>query len=129
MKVRYNGGRESLYWSSNPKNLTVGRIYDVVSIKDLGFQTNFLIEDDTGEYGEFNSVWFQEIAEKAFLAVSRKRPVEGERLHCTVVQTENENPSSKMEVRTSTVKNVRYLGNSIYDVRTKKSRYIVTVVR
>lgn len=57
-KVIYNGGTQSYKGCSDPSLLKKGKKYLVISERDLGFQTNYILN---GIKGEYNSVWFDEV--------------------------------------------------------------------
>ena len=80
-KVRYNGGTLSYYGCSDPTNLVVGKEYEVVLSKDRGWQTDYTLK---GIYGEFNSVWFDEVSsdDKVYMAIAHEVPVIGEKYSC-----------------------------------------------
>ena len=125
MKVRYNGDRIAVYYSKNPEGLTKGREYTVLKIKDLGFQTNYVIEDDFDEYGEYNSTWFEPVYEKTYIGFSRMQPVIGKSILVTIVTEIGKTTELR---RTSKVREIQLLSPNIYDVRTHNSRYIIKVV-
>ena len=53
--VRYNGMTSKCYGCTEPKDLIVGKIYEVVTETNLGWQLNFHLK---GQPGEYNSKWF-----------------------------------------------------------------------
>ena len=123
MKVRYNGERATYYSCSEPEKLIEGNVYEVIRSRDLGFQTNYLIEYDEGQYGEFNSMWFEKVMEEnVYIAFSTQIPIIGKRFNCFVHYG-----VFQYEVFTTTVNDVEYLGNSIYKVNTRNSIYYVEV--
>ncbi len=124
-RVRYNGGTGSYYGCSSPKNLVEGKEYDVVLTRDRGWQTDYTLD---GVEGEFNSAWFDEISsnEKTYMAFGSDLPVVGERYCCHRMELTNGRPRFG-ECCTSTVKSISYIGNSIYQVTTENSVYIVKV--
>ena len=124
-KVRYNGGTASYYGCTNPTNLVVGEEYEVIISKDLGWQTNYTLK---GVVGEFNSVWFDEVAsdENVYMAISHEIPEIGKRYSCYKIEFINGRPKL-IGWSTSTVKGINYLGNNIYQVTTNNSVYIVNV--
>ena len=58
-KVRYNGDTQSFYPCDDPKVLVKGQVYEVVSARDLGWQTYLTLK---GVEGEFKSVWFEDVS-------------------------------------------------------------------
>lgn len=123
--VRYNGGKESYYGCSDPAKLVVGKEYEVVLSRDLGWQTNYTLK---GVNGEFNSVWFDEVPsdDKVYMAIAHKVPVIGESYSCYKIEFRNGQPKL-ISWSTSTVKGINYMGNNIYQVTTRNSVYIVNV--
>ena len=120
-KVRYNGGTESYYGCSEPTDLVVGKEYEVVSSKDRGWQTDYTLN---GVEGEFNSAWFDEV--QVYMAIAREAPVIGKRYFCYKMEFGNGQPKCSAKT-TSTVKEINYMGNNIYQVITRNSVYIVNV--
>ncbi len=120
--VIYNGGKDSYYGCDEPNELVVGQKYVVVSETDLGFQTNYVLK---GVDGEYNSCWFDEPDSKVYLAVGYSKPVVGERYDCNLLKFDDDRPILKGWL-TSTVRAANYLGNQIYEVKTRTgSTYIV----
>ena len=124
MKVKYNGDRFSYYYSAKPENLHKGGVYEVLKIIVEDSYTNYLIEDDAGNYGEFSSLWFDPVYEKTYIGFSRMQPVIGKPILVTIVTEVGKTTELN---RTSKVQDVQPLGSNIYDVRTKNSRYIIRV--
>lgn len=125
-KVIYNGGTQSYYSCSDPTNLVVGNEYEVILSRDRGWQTDYTLKDVDGE---FNSVWFDDITsseEKVYMALSHEVPMLGKPCSCYKVEFINGQPKL-IGCSTSTVKEIRYLGNNIYEVYTQNSTYIVNV--
>lgn len=117
-KVRYNGGTESWSTCSDPTELVVGKVYEIVSSKDCGWQTNYTLK---GVTGEFNSTWFDEIVYKA---IATGIPVIGESYNCCKLNEKLEG----LLITTSPVKEIDHMGNNIYKVTTCNNVYIVMVV-
>ena len=122
MKVRYNGKCDSYSSCDSHKLLTKGMVYEVEFIFEGRWQTNYKLN---GLKGEFNSVWFDEI--EPYMAVSKQIPVLGERYRCKKVTFEC-NAIRWEKVLTSEVSEICYKGNSIYEILTQNSIYIVTVL-
>ncbi len=122
--VRYNGGTESYYGCSEPTNLVVGKVYEVINENDRGWQTDYTLK---GVSGYFNSCWFDEVDSKnTFMAFSNKVPTVGERYECNRLEFICDNPKL-VSCITSTVKDILYIGNNTYRVLTANSVYIVQV--
>lgn len=119
--LMYNGGKDSFYYSDDPKVLTNGTLYDVIAEKDLGFQTNYTLN---GIEGEFNSVWFSEPI--SYFAYTDTVPVEGEALK-SFIRFEGIHPKSM--ITTSTIRYVEAVSNDIYKVYTQNTLYIVKVLK
>ena len=124
-KVIYNGGTESYYDCSDPIVLVEGKEYEVVYARDRGFQTDYTLK---GIDGEYNSVWFDEVSpdDKVYMAFSHEIPVIGERYSCHKIMLIN-GMVNFIHLSTSTVKEIKSLGNNIYQVTTRNSVYIVIV--
>ena len=122
--VRYNGGNESYYGCSEPTELVIGKEYEVISENVRSCQTDYTLK---GVKVYFNSVWFDEVElGKVFMALARAIPVVGERYKCSKVEFVNGKPKL-IGWNTSTVREVSDMGNSIYQVITCNSTYIVQV--
>lgn len=125
--VCYNGGTESYYKCSSPENLIKGVTYEVIEVKDLGYQTNYTLK---GVKGEFNALWFDEfhrlVDDKVYIAVGSDFPVVGKRLFCMRVQLEHDEVELE-GVHTSPVTKFEHLGNNIFLVCSFNSTYIVSV--
>lgn len=119
-KVRYNGGTESYYGCSDPRILVVGKEYEVVSANDRCWQTDYTLK---GVKGEFNSVWFDDVY-PYHIAIACETPVIGENYHCTKIEFINGQPKT-INLNTSPVKQINYLGNNVYEITTCSSVYIV----
>jgi len=121
-KVVYNGGTESFFGcSGNPKDLTVGKIYEVLKENDRGYQTDYTLK---GVRGAFNSVWFTTLR-PTYFAVGETIPVVGESYHCKKVATEGI-PRREGWI-TSVVRSVEPIGVDAYKVITMNSIYLVKI--
>lgn len=158
MQVRYNGGTMSFSGCSDPTNLVVGNVYNVIDIEDKGWQTNYILE---GELGKYNSVWFDKVDSQTdcLLEVKPGRRLYffGRNPHKT-----KHNPKTKTDRRTflavasttpvvgnrlpckrlirydddwsfhscttSTVEVVAKIGDNLYQVTTRNSIYMVQVL-
>lgn len=124
-KVRYNGNTESYYDCSDPSNLVVGQEYEVVLSTDRTWQTDYTLK---GVDGKYNSVWFDEVTpdDNVYMALSDEIPKIGERYHCYKLEFINGKPQL-IGRNTGSVKEIKHMGNNIYQVTTKNSLYIVKV--
>lgn len=124
-KVRYNGGTLSYYGCSDPRVLVVGKEYEVEKTNDRVWQTDYTLK---GIKGEFNSVWFDEITpkESVYMAISMEVPRVGKQYLCYKIEFVQGQPQL-VSVYTSEVKEVKYMGNNIYQVATCNSMYIVKI--
>lgn len=120
--VRYNGKNLSYYGCSDPNVLTEGKIYEVKKVLVSEYHTEYVLKGFGDK--EFNSLWFDDIS--VYTAISSHIPVVGQRYECYKIDMNNGNPRL-LGWLTSPVKSFNYIGNNIYDVITKNSRYIVTV--
>lgn len=123
--VRYNGGTQRYSGCTEPNALIVGKEYEVIAAKDTGWQTNYILK---GIAGDFNSVWFDEVASTAstFMAIAHCIPTVGKRCECSKLEFVN----GKLTLvcwSTSPVKKIQDMGNNIYHVTTHNSLYIVQV--
>ena len=124
--VKYNGGTESYYGCTDPTELVVGQVYEVINVTDKGWQTDLTLK---GIPGHFNDCWFDDVKEdpsRVFIGVSRSIPVVNERVQCSIIQVVNGQPISK-KAMTSPAQEVNYMGSNVYCVRTHNSLYIITV--
>ena len=126
-KVKYNGGTGSYYGCTEPNELTKNQIYTIENEMEIGpYQTNYIL---TEVDGEFNSSWFDdvEISDRVFIGISYEKPVCGMRY--TLYKLEPiMGITNRRPIRTSTIKSILLLGNSIYMLYTKNSIYIVQVM-
>ena len=123
-KVRYNGGTQRMYECSDPTDLIVGKEYEVIQKKESDWHTEYILR---GVKGEFNSVWFDEVSENIYMAVSRRKPEPGKIYACSKLEF----IGGKLKLKcwtTSIVKNVEHLGNDIFKVKTENNIYIIKVV-
>lgn len=126
--VRYNGGTGSYYGCSDPSELVIGKEYEVTSVTDRGWQTDYTLINVNGH---FNSVWFDEVVTteqkvKTFLAFGYETPIVGRRYDCFKLDFKG-GPKS-IFWNTSPVKEVFDMGDNIYRVLTCNSTYIVKIV-
>lgn len=125
LKVRYNGGTKSYYSCSDPTNLVIGKEYEVILLRDRGWQTDYTLK---GVTGQFNSVWFDKVSseDKVYMAIAHEVPVIGKEYSCSEIIFLNGEPKL-IDCSTSIVKGINYMGNNIYQVTTCNSVYIVNV--
>lgn len=116
--VRYTG---------EDMELVYGRVYKVVLEKTRRNDTFYVLEGEE-EKGPFPALFFKELYndENVYMAFGRYIPIEGFCYRCKRLQVVDDG-IELYSVRTSTVKAVEYLGNSIYRVLTCNSEYIVKV--
>lgn len=122
-KVVYNGQTCSYYGASDPSVLRIGGIYQVIGQIDRGWQTDYVL---AGVKGHFNSAWFNPVGE-SFLAISAELPIKGKSYRCKRIRIMYNNVEAE-EFDTTPVKMVKFLGNSIYVVKTENNIYFVNVV-
>ena len=123
--VRYNGGTQSYYGCSDPAILVIGKVYEVISENDRGYQTDYTLK---GVAGHFNSVWFDDVQSRkpTYMAVANTIPSVGKRCQCFKLEYANKEIKT-IGWSTSMVQEVTPLGNNIYHVKTCNSVYIVQV--
>lgn len=122
--VKYNGGTESWYSCTKPTQLEVGKEYEVLSVKDLGWQTNYTLK---GINGEFNSTWFEKVNQpELYMALAKTLPTIGQNYTCYRIEFVEGQPKL-ISCHTSSVKGIQKLGNNMYKVSTKNNVYIVQV--
>jgi len=127
-QVFYNGGTESYYGCSDPSELVVGKIYEVITENDKEWQTDYTLK---GIAGHFNSVWFTDVTDlpETFLAFSRKIPVKGEQLDCYKFMILQKQNLAMQECCNSTIKSVELIGKDTYKTITSNNiMYIITVI-
>lgn len=122
-KVVYNGQTCSYYGASDPSVLRIGGVYEVLGTIDRGWQTDYVL---AGIKGHFNSVWFNPVGE-SFLAISYELPIKGKSFRCKRIRIMSDKVEAE-EFDTSPVKMIKFLGNSIYVVKTENNIYFVNVV-
>ena len=127
--VCYNGNILAYPNCSDSRVLVKGKVYEVITAKVYRFHTNYVLK---GIIGEFNSICFNDvnslgpIEEKVYTAVSHEMPIIGERYNCSIVDFTIGHPRL-LGWSTSPVKSYKYLGNSVYEILTQNSKYIVTI--
>lgn len=122
-RVIYNGGTESYGSCSDPSVLTVGKEYEIVSVKVYNWHTDYKLK---GIDGTFNSVWFNEVTnEKVYIAIAKSLPKIGEKFDCYKLDVKQREYTSWS---TSPVRGIELLGNNIYKVKTCNSIYLVSVI-
>lgn len=124
-KVRYNGRTLlSCYGNLEPINLVIGNVYDVVSEIDRGWYSFYTLN---GVVGEFNSLWFDEIDDKPYMAISHEVPMIGKQNPHYKIEFINGKPKLSSRLFMSIVEGVNYIGDKIYQITTCNSVYIVKV--
>lgn len=117
-KVVYNGGVESYSGCTNPSILEIGKVYVVREVNEGKWQTNYKLK---GVNGEFNSVWFCDPIKPSYIAIGRKKPVQGGRTSIYRLC------DSWNKITTSIILSVESISANIYKVETKNSIYIIQV--
>lgn len=127
-RVRYNGGTNSYYSCSDPSELVIGKEYEVVFSRDRGWQTDYTLYTLKGIIGEFNSIWFDEVpsVDNIFIAISHNVPVVGKNYYCHKIEFIDGHPNL-VGCFIIIVKEINYIGNSIYQITTLNSVFIVHV--
>lgn len=120
--VKYNGGTDSFYSSSNPSCLVKGYIYKVVKEEWYPSRCEYTLE---GIRGHFNSVWFDDLP--TYFAYVNKTPLVGDNLDVVRYDIE-ENHVSFGHYYTSEVKYLERLGYNTYMAVTLNTVYIVQVL-
>ncbi len=59
--VKFTGKTGKLICSDDPSNLEIGKVYEVITQTNLGWQLNYHLK---GEKGEYNAKWFEEVKEE-----------------------------------------------------------------
>lgn len=118
--VVYNGGTAYYYPCSDPRALVKGKTYEVVSIAQSSWHTEYTLK---GIEGEFNSIWFDEVTNNIELAFSDEIPVVGQRYNLKKVDI---NEMKVVPVRTSTVQSVQSIYGG-YIIKTVNTVYLVKV--
>lgn len=148
--VRYNGKTASYYGCTDPDELVVGKVYEVIRKNVRKWQTDYILE---GVEGHFNSCWFDDVlplpesaypaissdaksshantsgAESqrpTFMAVAKEIPCLGERCNLSRLEITN-GQLTQHSCYTSIVTDIIPAGNSIYMIATCNSNYIVLV--
>ena len=120
--VKYNGGTDSFYSSSNPACLRAGHIYKVVKEEWYPCHCEYILE---GVRGHFNSVWFDDLP--TYFAYAKAIPRIGDMLD-VARQDVKESYVSFGHYYTSRVKYLERLGSNTYMAVTLNTVYIVQVL-
>ncbi len=120
--VVYNGDTAYYYPCSDPRTLEKGKTYEVVSIAQSSWHTEYKLN---GIEGEFNSIWFDEVTNNIELAFSEEIPVVGKRYRCKKIKSEM-NGITVVPMYTSTVQHVSFI-DGVYIVKTVNSVYCVKI--
>ena len=118
-KVVYNGNTLTYAPCSDPSNLIMGKVYNVVHEEVGAWQTNYTLEGVTGSY---NSVWFNPV-KPIYMASSSEYPKKGDTYRCFKMFS-----GEHKCMLTSHVQDVMLLGAYTYKVETLNSIYIVQVI-
>ena len=125
--VRYNGGTQSYYSCSDPKNLVIGKEYEVTSINVRNWQTNYTLK---GINGNFNSVWFDDILseKETVMAFSSTVPKIGEKIAYQFVYPNQNDTFFLINENTEKIEKVKHIINNIYLANDSKKIYIFQVI-
>ena len=125
--VRYNGGTQSYYSCSDPKNLVIGKEYEVTSINVRNWQTNYTLK---GIKGNFNSVWFDDILseKETVMAFSSTVPKIGEKIAYQFVYPNQNETFFLINENTEKIEKVKHIINNIYLANDSKKIYIFQVI-
>ena len=125
--VRYNGGTQSYYSCSDPKNLVIGKEYEVTSINVRNWQTNYTLK---GIKGNFNSVWFDDILseKETVMAFSSTVPKIGEKIAYQFVYPNQNETFFLINENTEKIEKVKNIINNIYLANDRKKIYIFQVI-
>ena len=125
--VRYNGGTQSYYSCSDPKNLVIGKEYEVTSINVRNWQTNYTLK---GIKGNFNSVWFDDILseKETVMAFSSAVPKIGEKIAYQFVYPNQNETFFLINENTEKIEKVKHIINNIYLANDSKKIYIFQVI-
>ena len=125
--VRYNGGTQSYYSCSDPKNLVIGKEYEVTSINVRNWQTNYTLK---GIKGNFNSVWFDDILseKETVMAFSSTVPKIGEKIAYQFVYPNQNETFFLINENTEKIKKKKHIINNIYLANDSKKIYIFQVI-
>lgn len=125
--VRYNGGTQSYYSCSDPKNLVIGKEYEVTSINVRNWQTDYTLK---GINGNFNSVWFDDILSEreTVMAFSSTVPKIGEKIAYQFVYPNQNETFFLINENTEKIEKVKHIINNIYLANDSKKIYIFQVI-
>lgn len=125
--VRYNGGTQSYYSCSDPKNLVIGKEYEVTSINVRNWQTDYTLK---GINGNFNSVWFDDILseKETVMAFSSTVPKIGEKIAYQFVYPNQNETFFLINENTEKIEKVKHIINNIYLANDSKKIYIFQVI-
>ncbi len=125
--VRYNGGTQSYYSCSDPKNLVIGKEYEVTSINVRNWQTDYTLK---GINGNFNSVWFDDILseKETVMAFSSAVPKIGEKIAYQFVHPNQNETFFLINENTEKIEKVKHIINNIYLANDSKKIYIFQVI-
>ena len=120
--VRYNG-QKNPYCISNI--LKEGNIYEVEDIEKSDFRTDYILK---GVEGVFNSCMFDTLEEKStYICVINELPVLGQRARVKKIIFSKDGISYQ-NLKTSSVEEVKSLGNNVFSIKTKNSLYVASLI-
>ena len=124
--VRYNGCTLSHFASSDPKNLSCEKTYEVTGVETKGDKTNYILK---GLEGSYPVEWFERITlfkKNTYIVVANAEPKIGENLKCYKL-TYRRGETILTEHRTNIIEKVIEVGANIYFAKTFEANYIVQV--
>ena len=124
--VRYKGCTLSHLASSDPKNLSREKMYEVIREETRGEETYYILK---GVEGSYPSEWFERITlfnKNKYVVVASKKPKIGQNLKCYKL-TYRKGEAILTEHLTSIIEKVVEEGANIYSVETFEDDYIVQV--
>ena len=125
--VRYNGGTQSYYSCSDPKNLVIGKEYEVTSINVRNWQTDYTLKDINRN---FHSVWFDDLLseKETVMAFSSTVPKIGEKIAYQFVYPNQNETFFLINENTEKIEKVKHIINNIYLANDSKKIYIFQVI-
>ena len=121
--VRYNGGTQSYHGCTEPDDLVVGKIYELINADVWNWHTDYTIK---GVKGKFNSVWFDKVpVYKAFATI---QPSIGQRMSCVKVEKKKNGTLEMGSWHTTEVREIEQIEKGILRVFTRNSVYVVMMV-
>ncbi len=121
--VRYNGGTQSYHGCTEPDDLVVGKIYELINADVWNWHTDYTIK---GVKGKFNSVWFDKVpVYKAFATI---QPSIGQKMSCVKVEKKKNGTLEMGSWHTTEVREIEQIERGLLRVFTRNSVYVVMMV-